>query len=79
MARRRQSLSEAVHGAAKPAGGSAPDSVPDQGATKGLLLRLPSELHRRLRQLALDEETSMQALGLEALEQILQERQERRQ
>ena len=41
---------------------------------KGLLLRLPVDLHRKLRQLALDEDTSLQMLGLEALEQMLEKR-----
>ena len=46
----------------------------DTGATKGVLLRLPTELHRQLRQLALDDDTSLQALGMEALERLLEER-----
>ena len=41
---------------------------------EGVLLRLPVDLHRKLRQLALDEDTSLQMLGLEALEQMLENR-----
>ena len=45
------------------------------GAMKGVLLRLQPKLHRQLRQLSLDEDTGLQALGVEALERILKERQ----
>ena len=78
MAKRRPSLSAAVHGAAQPA--DRPPGDPGReatGETKGLLLRLPSELHRQLRQLALDQGTSLQALGVEALERTLREHHER--
>ena len=44
------------------------------GATKGVLLRLPTELHWQLRQLALDHGTSLQALGVEAPQRILKVR-----
>ena len=65
------------------AGLSAAESAPsgkavppaDTGATKGVLLRLPSKLHRHLRQLSLDEDTSLQALGMEALKRMLEKRQ----
>ena len=77
MARRRPSLADAVHGAATGSrrGGAGPGGD-TAGATKGLLLRLPSDLHRQLRQLALDRDTSMQALGVEALERTLREHHE---
>lgn len=42
--------------------------------TKGVILRLPPHMHQALRQLALDEGTSLQALGIEALEQLLKVR-----
>ena len=41
-----------------------------------MLLRLPAEPHHQLRQLALDDGTSLQALRVEALERLLQERQQ---
>ena len=63
------SLSDAVHSAAQP------EPTPRApGATKSLILRLPAELHRDLRQLALDTDTSLQALGVEGLERLLAER-----
>ncbi len=62
------SLSDAVHSAAQP------EPTPRApGATKSLILRLPAEL-RDLRQLALDTDTSLQALGVEGLERLLAER-----
>ena len=63
-------VKEAASNRAKPA---------NAGPTKGLLLRVPVELHRRLRQLALDEGESLQSLGLDALEQILEHHERRRQ
>ena len=42
--------------------------------TRGVLIRVESGLSRRLRQLALDEDTSVQALGVEAFEALLQGR-----
>lgn len=82
MAKRKSSLAEAVHGASsRPAGRSAVGTFkprtrvgPKASGTKGVLLRLPVELHRELRLLALDEETSLQQLGLEALEMLLASR-----
>ena len=48
--------------------------MPKASGTKGVLLRLPVEFHRELRLLALDEDTSLQALGVEALEMLLASR-----
>ena len=44
---------------------------------KGVVLYIPPKLHRQLRHLAIDQDTTVQALGLEALERILEERQKR--
>ena len=76
MPKLKSSLADAVHGAArtdKHTRSQVP-SQSDPGVTKGLLLRLPVDLHRKLRQLSLDEDTSLQALGVEALEQLLEKR-----
>ena len=75
---RKTSLSDAVHRAAGADTRSDPKtpSSTRTGATKGVLLRLPAELHHQLRQLALDDGTSLQALGVEALERLLKERQQ---
>ena len=88
--KRKSSLADAVHGAAgrtvstprrRPERRSAVGTFnprsrvrPKASGTKGVLLRLPVELHRELRLLALDEETSLQQLGLEALEMLLASR-----
>ena len=77
MTKRKSSLADAVHGAARVAArnrAKAPSQA-DTGSTKGVLLRLPTELHRQLRQIALDDDTSLQALGVEALQRLLEERQ----
>ena len=77
MVKHKSSLAEAVHGAAhadeRPREKAAPPA--DAGAMKGVLLRIPPKLHRQLRQISLDEGTSLQALGVAALERILEERQ----
>ena len=77
MEKRKSSLADAVHGAARADKRTRPKEPirADTGATKGVLLRLPTELHRQLRQLALDDGTSLQALGVEALERMLEDRQ----
>ena len=41
---------------------------------KGLLLRLPPETHKRLRLLAVEEDVTLQDLGVEALELLFQSR-----
>lgn len=63
-----KSLQEVVHEAAAPPPRTA------RTATRGVILRLPAEMHRELRQLAINEETSLQALGMEALQQLLKQR-----
>ena len=71
----KTTLSDAVHRAAGADRRSDPNmpSSARPGATKGVLVRLPAELHHQLRQLALDNGTSLQALGVEALERLLKE------
>ena len=76
LAKRKSSLADAVHGAARADNRSRP-TRDDMGAKKGILLRLDPELHRQLRQLALDDGTSLQELGVSALQQLLRDRQER--
>ena len=43
-------------------------------ARRGLLLRLDPAMHKRLRLLAVEEDTTVQALGVEALEMLFQYR-----
>ena len=77
MVKHKSNLADAVHGASRadkrPRENTAPDA--DTEAMKGVLLRLPPKLHRQLRQLSLDQNTTLQALGVEALERILEEHQ----
>ena len=47
------------------------------GDMKSVLFRLHPKLHRQLRQLALDQDTTLQALAVEGLEWVLEERQKR--
>ena len=68
----KRDLAEAVHGAAQTE--RKPKEWTPRGETKSLILRLPVELHRELRQLALDTDTTLQALGVEALQRVLDER-----
>lgn len=70
MSKRKSSLADAVHGAAR----ADKRTLSEPGVTKGLLLRLPVDLHRELRQLALDEDTSLQVIGVKALERMLESR-----
>ena len=51
MVKRKANLADAVHGAARADERPREKAVPpaDTGATKGVLLRLPSKLHRQLR------------------------------
>ena len=88
--KRKSSLADAVHGAAgrtvstprrRPERQSAVGTFKPRSrvrskasGTKGVLLRLPVELHRELRLLAVNEDTSLQQLGLEALEMLLASR-----
>ena len=73
-------LAAAVHGAAKSS--MDPVSTPPSSSAraksrlgrKGVLIHVPPETWRELRQLALDEDTSVQALGLEALTRLVESR-----
>ena len=82
MRKTKIDLATAVHGAAK----SAMDPVSPRPSSparpraksrlgrKGVLIHVPPEIWRELRQLALDEDTSVQALGLEALTHLVDSR-----
>ena len=76
----RKSLADAVHGAAtgqdagpqeRPPGWRPP---PSRSGKKGVLIHLPVARAKALRQLALDEDTTVQALGVEAFEALLRNR-----
>ena len=75
-------LVSAVHNAGKSAeptaGPVATRHVPStRQGTKGILTHVTPTMSKALRQLALDEDTTLQALGLEAFERLLEERTER--
>ena len=75
-------LASAVHNAGNPAQPTAgPDTakrVPKtRQGTKGVLIHVTPPMSKALRQLALDEDTTLQALGVEAFERLLEERTER--
>ena len=82
MPKPRIDLAAAVHGAAKPAAAEAATPLPpparpaarSRRGTKGVVIHVQPALWRRLRQLALDEETSVQALGVEAFTRLLEAR-----
>ena len=76
-------LAAAVHGAAKSSMDPVSTTTPSSSAhpraksrlgRKGVLIHVPPETWRELRQLALDEDTSVQALGLEALTRLVESR-----
>ena len=74
-------LVSAVHNAGKSAepiaGPVATRHVPKtRQGTKGILTHVTPTMSKALRQLALDEDTTLQALGLEAFERLLEERTE---
>ena len=75
-------LVSAVHNAGKSAEPTADPvatrHVPKtRQGTKGILTHVTPTMSKTLRQLALDEDTTLQALGLEAFERLLEERTER--
>ena len=73
MARRNtRDLAAAVHGAgARPNASTGPDGEEDR---KGVLIRVPASMSKALRRVALDEDTTLQAIGIEAFEKLLEDR-----
>lgn len=85
MARSRKlDLAAAVHGAAqKQTSEPTPEKLRNQPRSyrpasregkKGVLIHVSHAMSKQLRQLALDEDTTVQALGHEALENLLTQR-----
>ena len=79
MARPPIDIASAVHGAARTrASAPAPDRTArkprSRQGTKGIVTYVSPELSRALRQIALDEDTSLQALGIEAFQALLERR-----
>ena len=80
--RKTPDLAGAVHSAARPS--AAPDRTIDAPAgtpgrarsrrgKRGILIHVEPETARRLKHLAADRDTTLQALGVEALEKLLAE------
>ena len=79
-------LATAVHGAAQK---TEPERLPSRARTKpglrgesrqgkkGILIHVEPELRRELRRIAVNEDTTLQALGVEALTRLIEERQGR--
>ena len=61
-------LSSALNRAAGARRAPAPEPAP----RRGLLLRLNPAMHKRLRLLAVEHDTTVQALGVEALEMLIE-------
>ena len=70
-AARRRETPPAPTGDPTPAGSTRPKS---RAGKTGIVVYVPPELARELRHLAVDEGSSLQALGLEALTELLERR-----
>lgn len=74
MSKTQRSLADAVHSVAgepREAGRS-----PTRAGKKGILIYVEPEMARSLKRLAVDEDTTLQALGLEAFDALIAHRQE---
>ena len=68
-------LASAVHNAGRTTDADTTRRVPQsRQGRKGVLIHVTPDMSRALRQLALDEDTTLQALGVEAFERLLDER-----
>ena len=80
MTRTTRDLAGAVHGAARPSAAKplpATTARPGRSRSRsrqgkrGILIHVDPELARRLKHLAVERDTSLQALGVEALQRLL--------
>lgn len=79
MSRTQRSLADAVHSVAgepREAGRSS-GRAPGRAGKKGILIYVEPEMARSLKRLAVDEDTTLQALGLEAFGTLIDHRQGR--
>ena len=73
-------LASAVHDAGKTTDTETTYRAPkSRQGRKGVLIHVTPEMSKALRQLALDEDTSLQALGVEAFERLLEGRRDQAQ
>ena len=80
MTRKIAVLADAVHSAARPGAANpvpattarpGPGRHPTRQGKRGILIHVDLELARRLKHLAVERDTSLQALGVEAFQQLL--------
>ena len=79
MTPKTRDLAGAVHGAARPGAAkpvattrtSRPSRSRSRQGKRGILIHVEPELARRLKHLAVERDTTLQALGVEALERLL--------
>ena len=80
MTRKIAVLADAVHSAARPVAlksvpattaSPGPGRSPTRQGKRGILIHVDPELARRLKHLAVERDTSLQALGVEAFQQLL--------
>ena len=68
-------LAGAVHGAAQPTAATTSMPRPGRGPSRqgkhGILIHVEPEMARRLKHLAVERDTSLQALGIEAFTRLL--------
>ncbi|MCY4564640.1 MAG: hypothetical protein OXE40_09195 [Gammaproteobacteria bacterium] len=86
MARPKTDLAAAVHSAGRAAAAPAPAVSevvepprasyprPSRRSTRAIVIHVSPDMRKALRQVALDEDSSLQALGLEAFENLLRSR-----
>ena len=78
MTKPSRSLADAVHSAAgEPPRAAVRSSgrAPARAGKKGILIYVEPEMARSLKRIAVDEDTTLQALGLEAFETLIDHRQ----
>ena len=78
MTKPSRSLADAVHGVAGEPPRAADRSsgrTPSRAGKKGILIYVEPEMARTLKRLAVDEDTTLQALGLEAFDALIARRQ----
>ena len=79
MTKPQRSLADAVHSAAseppRPAGRST-GRAPARAGKRGILIYVEPEMARSLKRLAVDKDTTLQALGREAFDALIAHRQD---
>ena len=80
MTRKITVLADAVHSASRPSAANpvpatsarpGPGRSPTRQGKRGILIHVDPELARRLKHLATDRDTTLQALGVEAFQRLL--------